>query len=100
MAGRNRTAEEKWQILMEGLKSGASVAEVCRRHQIAESQYYVWFRQMEEAAKERLSGGGASRGEARAEREKEALRAKLARQQAIIAEVVTENLVLKKTLGA
>jgi len=29
-----RTAEEKWQIVLEGLKSG-NVAETCRKYEIA-----------------------------------------------------------------
>jgi len=97
MRRRKFTGDEKWRILMEGLKSGASIAEVCRRSQINESLYYSWLRQMEEGAKERLGNGSPGRN--KPEREKELLKDKIARQQAIIAEVVQENLALKKTLG-
>jgi transposase-like protein len=35
-----RTAEEKWQIVLEGLKSG-NVAETCRKYEIAPTLYYA-----------------------------------------------------------
>ena len=34
-----RTPEEKWQIVLEGLKSG-NVAETCRKYEIAPTLYY------------------------------------------------------------
>ena len=36
-----RTPEEKWQIVLEGLKSG-NVAETCRKYEIAPNLYYLW----------------------------------------------------------
>ena len=39
---RQWSAEEKLQIVLEGLKPHASVEEVCRRHGIHSSQYYTW----------------------------------------------------------
>ena len=38
--GRQWTAEEKLQILDEARKAGQAVSEVCRRHQIAPTQFY------------------------------------------------------------
>jgi len=35
----DRTAEEKWQILQEGLK-GANVSETCRRRGLAQTLFY------------------------------------------------------------
>jgi transposase-like protein len=35
----DRTPEEKWQIIQEGMKSG-NVSETCRRHGIAQTLYY------------------------------------------------------------
>jgi DNA invertase Pin-like site-specific DNA recombinase len=37
----DRSAEEKWQIVQEGLKSG-NVSETCRRFGIAQTLYYCW----------------------------------------------------------
>ncbi len=36
-----RTPEEKWQIVLQGLKSG-NVAETCRKYEIAPALYYRW----------------------------------------------------------
>ena len=48
-----RTAEEKWQIVLEGLKSG-NVAETCRKYEIAPTLYYRWKDEVEEGAKAAL----------------------------------------------
>lgn len=37
----DRSAEEKWQIVQEGLKRG-NVSEMCRRHGIAANLFYRW----------------------------------------------------------
>src|SRR5215510_8405857 len=37
----DRTPEEKWQIIQEGIKSG-NVSETCRRHGIAPNLFYRW----------------------------------------------------------
>jgi transposase-like protein len=44
-----RTPEEKWQIVLEGLKSG-NVAETCRKYEIAPTLYYRWKDEVEEGA--------------------------------------------------
>jgi hypothetical protein len=52
-----RTPEEKWQIVLEGLKSG-NVAETCRKYEIAPTLYYRW--------KDEVEGSqGCARGEKR-----------------------------------
>jgi hypothetical protein len=37
----DRSPEEKWQIIQEGMKSG-NVSETCRRHGIAANLFYRW----------------------------------------------------------
>ena len=37
----DRSPEEKWQIVQEGIKSG-NVSETCRRHGIAPNLFYRW----------------------------------------------------------
>ena len=34
--------EEKFKIVLEGLQGQLSVAEICNRHEIHQSQYYQW----------------------------------------------------------
>ncbi len=52
---KQRTPEKKMQIVLEGLKSDSSVAEVCRRHGIYESQYYQWKKKLLGSADEVFS---------------------------------------------
>jgi transposase-like protein len=55
-----RTPEEKWQIVLEGLKSG-NVAETCRKYEIAPNLYYRWKDEVEAGAKAALGGGAQPR---------------------------------------
>ena len=41
---------------MEGLRAETSVAELCRQHNIAQSQFYSWNKEFMEAGKKRLNG--------------------------------------------
>lgn len=50
-----RTAEEKYQMVMEGLKSG-NIAETCRKHEIAPAVFYRWKEEMEKGALAALGG--------------------------------------------
>lgn len=48
------TAEQKILIVMEGLRAETSVAELCRQHNIAQSQFYSWNKEFMEAGKNGL----------------------------------------------
>jgi transposase len=95
---REFTAEEKLQILEEARQPHTTVAEVLRRHRVDASTFYRWEQQAREAVREAL-GRDRRRPEAEAkDREIERLRAELAKKSRIIAEVIEENLELKKKL--
>jgi transposase-like protein len=87
--------EEKLKILKEGQSSGASIAEVCRRHGINSSQYYQWLKLAEEGMKQALNGAGKEKPSQREER----LRRDLERMKGVVVEVTAENLELKKSFG-
>ncbi len=88
--------EEKLRVLEEARQPNTSVAEVLRRHGLDAATFYRWERQAKQGMREALNGkGGADGGGAR---EVERLEAELVRKRQIIAEVVEENLVLKKGL--
>ena len=90
--GRTFTVEEKLRILEEA-RAGGSVAEVCRRYQIGDGQFYRW----EAQAKQAMRDGLAPRkpGQDRQAAEIERLQAELARKNRVIAEL-TEALVQGK----
>jgi transposase-like protein len=54
----DRSPEEKWQIVQEGIKSG-NASETCRRHGIAPNLFYRWKDEAEQGAKAALGGGEA-----------------------------------------
>lgn len=54
-----RSAEEKYQIVMEGIKTG-NIAETCRKHNIVPTQYYRWKEEAERAAVAALGGRSAA----------------------------------------
>ena len=49
-------SEQKIQIVMEALRAEMSVAELCRKYSINESQFYKWNKEFLEAGKKRLAG--------------------------------------------
>ena len=49
------SSEQKIQIVMEALRAEMSVAELCRKYSINESQFYKWNKEFLEAGKKRLS---------------------------------------------
>jgi transposase-like protein len=58
----DRSPEEKWQIVQEGIKSG-NVSETCRRHGIAPNLFYRWKDEAEQGAKAALGGRSAAAAE-------------------------------------
>jgi transposase-like protein len=58
----DRSPEEKWQIVQEGIKSG-NVSETCRRHGIAPNLFYRWKDEAEQGAKAALGGRSAASAE-------------------------------------
>jgi transposase len=50
------SSEQKILIVMEALRAESSVAEICRKHGIAESMFYKWNKEFLEAGKKRLAG--------------------------------------------
>ena len=58
----DRTPEEKWQIIQEGIKSG-NVSETCRRHGIAPNRLCRWKDEAEAGAKAALGGRSAAAAE-------------------------------------
>ena len=55
-----RTAEEKWGIVQEGIKSG-NISETCRRYGIAPTLFYRWKDEAEQGAKAALGGEALAR---------------------------------------
>ena len=70
MKQRKWSAEEKFAIVLEGLKGKRAVADICREHQISQSLFYRWRDKFLEGGKRALSNGVSGDDAYKAEIEK------------------------------
>ena len=95
---RQFSAEEKIRIVLSGLRGEDSIAELCRREGIVQNLYYRWSKEFLEAGKKRLAGDTAR---AATSDEVKDLRREASALKEVVAELMLENRLLKKsTLGA
>ena len=90
MKRRRFSAEEKMAIVLTGLKGEKSISEICREHQITQSQYYKWRDRFLEAGKNGLAYGSPSKKESM-------LRSEIEKLQRIIGKQAIQIEILKKT---
>ena len=89
------SAEEKIRIVLSGLRSEDSIAELCCREGITESLYYSWSKEFLEAGKKRLSGDTARQASSGEVKE---VRHEMRDLKEALAEQVLENRLLKKSM--
>jgi len=92
---RQFAAEEKVRIVIAGLRGEDSVAELCRKEGINQNLYYRWSKDFLEAGKKRLAGDTAR--EASSD-EVKGLRTETHQLKELLAELLVENRVLKKSV--
>ena len=92
---RHHSAEDKIRVVLDGLRGEHSIAEICRREGIAESLYYSWSKEFLEAGKKRLAGDTVR--EATSD-EVKGLRTEAQQLKELLAEVLLENRLLKKSV--
>lgn len=91
--GKRLSAEEKLRMVEEGRQSGATISEVCRRHQVDHAQFYRWERLARQGALEMLRNGARKSKNGKHE---EWLTSEVNSLRAVVAELITENLTLKR----
>jgi len=96
---RRHTPEQKATLLRRHVVDKKPVSEICNEAQIQPSVFYKWERDLVEAAPLLFASRRTPSRERELEAKIAALEAKLARKDAIIAEVSEEYVKLKKTLG-
>lgn len=89
------TSEQKITIVMEALRAELSVAELCRKYSIKETQFYKWNKEFMEAGKKRLAGDTIR--EATSDEVAE-LRKENQRLKEIVADLVVRYDIVKKSL--
>ncbi len=90
------SSEQKLQIVMEALRAETSIAELCRKYAINESQFYKWNKEFLEAGKKRLAGDTTR--EATSDEVSE-LRKENQRLKELVADLVLRYDIVKKSLS-
>ena len=88
-------SKNHYQVL-DGLRGEDSIAELCRREGIASSMYYGWSKEFLEAGKRRLAGDTAR---AATSDEVKDLRREAGALKEVVADLVLENRLLKKSMS-
>ena len=98
---RHFTPQQKVAIVKEHLVDGVSISDLCDRHHIQPTQFYLWQKQLFEngtAAFEQTARGRKAGTDAK-DRKIAALEAKLLTKNEVLAELMEEHVQLKKELG-
>ena len=96
MKRRRYTPEQKVSILREHFEKNISVPDICEKHRIHPNQFYRWKKEFFENAVEVFS---RKRGKKKGKNKITRLEEKLKDRNQVIAELLEENLRLKKTDG-
>lgn len=95
---RSFSAEQRASILRRHHIDKVSVSKVCEEEDIQPSLFYYWQKQLFENATAALQPSDAPRVR-ELERENEALKAKIAKKDEVIAEISEEYVAIKKARG-
>ena len=90
------TSEQKINIVMEAMRGEISVAELCRKYAIKDTQFYKWNKEFLEAGKKRLAGDTTR--EATSDEVAE-LRKENQRLKEVVADLVVRYDIVKKSLN-
>ena len=91
--------EQKIKILREHLLEKAPISEVCEKHQITPTQFYQWQKTFFENGAAAFAKTAHSRASSQSEQRLNQLEAKLKGKDEVIAEIMAEHILLKKSLG-
>jgi transposase len=97
---RHFTPQQKVAIVKRHLIDGMPISDLCDQHQILPTQFYQWQKQLFENGATAFDRKGRPAGPSREERRIQQLEAKLATKNEVIAELLEENVNLKKLDGA
>ena len=98
---RNFSGSEKTAILREHLIEKVPVSEVCEKHGIQPTLFYTWQKKLFEdgAAVFEQPRAKSSRQQAAEQRKIDALEAKIRNKDEVLAELMSDHVALKKSLG-
>jgi transposase len=97
---RHFTPDQKVAIVKRHLVDGVPISNLCDQHHILPTQFYQWQKQLFENGVAAFERKGKAPGPSPEERKIQQLQAKLATKNEVIAELMEENVHLKKLDGA
>ena len=95
-ANRVYTPEEKLKIVLEGMSGTISVSDLCRKYDLKAVRFYYWKDQFLNSTPEIFENRGRKIDENRRRNAKDS---EIARLKATIADVVSENMDIKRKIG-
>jgi transposase-like protein len=97
---RNFTGAEKLAILREHLIDKTPISEVCQKHGLQPTLFYLWQKKLfEDGAVVFESRAANARQQSQDAQKLQALQAKLQQKNEVLAELMGEHVQLKKSLG-
>jgi transposase len=93
---RRFAPEEKFDIVKQVLSKAKSVSEISDEYGIHPNQYYKWQGEFFEGALSSFKEKSQGRTRAAEDREKQRMQSEIQRMKDVIAEVVSENIEIKK----
>ena len=97
---RHFSPEQKVAIVKRHLVDGVPISNLCDQHHLLPTQFYQWQKQLFENGATAFERRGRPPGPSPQERKIQQLEAKLATKNEVIAELMEENVGLKKLDGA
>ena len=96
---KKHTPDQKFKIIKEQMTTKTSVTDICKKYDIHPSMFYKWQDKFLSGALEsfKQSDVGPTKAELRKIEEQDK---KILKMQSVITEVISENIELKKNLGA
>ena len=97
---RHFTGAQKLAILREHLIEKLPLSEVCRKHDIQPTLFYLWQKKLfEDGASVFESKAGNARQQVAEEKKLAAIEGRLQQKNEVLAELMGEHVALKKKLG-
>jgi transposase len=96
---KKHTPDQKFKIIKEQMTTKTTVTDICKKYDIHPSMFYKWQDKFLSGALEsfKQSDVGPTKAELRKIEEQDK---KILKMQSVITEVISENIELKKNLGA
>ncbi len=97
---RHFSPQQKVAIVKRHLVDGVPISDLCDEYHIQPAQFYLWQKQLFENGSAAFERKTKHSGPSPAERKLQQLEAKLVTKNEVIAELMEENVLLKKLDGA